>query len=53
MAKAQAEFTQKMFNNQQVQQMAANVAQTAARQAMNNATGGQPNQQTNGSGFRY
>jgi len=51
--KAQAEFTTKVLSNERVQQMASSAAQTAARQAMNQAF--QPNSGTNSnaSGFRY
>lgn len=56
--KAQAEFTTKVLSNERVQQMASNAAQTAARQAMNQAfqqnTTAQPTNNTNSaSGFRY
>ena len=61
--KAQAEFTTKVLSNDGVRQMASSAAQTAARQAMNQAFtqqpqggnvagggGGNPNA---GTGFRY
>jgi len=59
--KAQAEFTTKVLSNDRVQQMAAGAAQTAARQAMNqafqtnNGNNANPNANTNtnASGFRY
>lgn len=54
--KAQAEFTTKVLSNERVQQMASNAAQSAARNAMNQAFQQPPNagnNTANASGFRY
>lgn len=61
--KAQAEFTTKVLSNDGVRQMASSAAQTAARQAMNqaftqqpqggNAAGGGGGNPNAGTGFRY